>query len=102
LSQAWEAVLDPKIWLWVVLAILPNMDSALPSVFGPLIIKGFGFDQYETVLLNLPFGFLTLAVVMGACWVVGSWKFERPCLGCLYSSLRGGLWYALGAASDCS
>ncbi|KAF2744144.1 putative MFS transporter [Sporormia fimetaria CBS 119925] len=78
-SQVWEAALDIKTWLWVILAILPNLGSALPGVFGPLIIKGFGFDSYTTLLLNIPYGAMTVFVVVLACWVAN------------YLRLKGGI-----------
>jgi predicted MFS family arabinose efflux permease len=89
--QVWEAALDIKTWLWVVLAILPNLGSALPGVFGPLIIKGFGFDPYTTLLLNIPYGAMTLIVVIFACWVANRMKLKGiilagfmifPVIGC--------------------
>jgi hypothetical protein len=34
------------------------------NVFGPLIISGFGFNPRQTILLNMPFGFLQTAVIL--------------------------------------
>ncbi|KAJ5971320.1 uncharacterized protein N7479_001238 [Penicillium vulpinum] len=67
-SQAIEAFMEPKSLLWIALALLPNMGSALPSLFGPLIVTGFGFDKYETSLLNIPYGALTTIVIIAGCW----------------------------------
>ncbi|KAL5352835.1 hypothetical protein ACLOAV_002783 [Pseudogymnoascus australis] len=98
--QVWEASLDIKTWLWVVLAILPNLGSALPGVFGPLIVQGFGFDRYLTLLLNIPYGAMTVFVVILACWVANRMKLKGiilmgfmifPVIGCamLYGLGRG-------------
>lgn len=74
--QVWEAVLDIKTWMWVVLALLPNLGSALPGVFGPLIIQGFGFDRFQTLLLNIPFGALQTIVVILSCWIANKMKIK--------------------------
>lgn len=66
--QVWETAIDPKTWLWIGMAILPNMGSALSAYFGPLIITGFGFNDYQATLLNIPFGFMQTLVIVVACW----------------------------------
>ena len=67
-SHIWEMILEPKSWLWLVMAWLPNMGSAMTSIFGPLIVKGLGFDRYITSLLNIPFGAVQTIVILAACW----------------------------------
>ncbi|KXG53364.1 Major facilitator superfamily domain, general substrate transporter [Penicillium griseofulvum] len=67
-SQVIEVALDPKSWIWIIMALLPNMGSAMTSTFGPLIVKGFGFDAYETSLLNIPFGAMQTIVIISGCW----------------------------------
>ena len=59
-SQVLEVSMEPKSWLWVMMALLPNMGSAMTSTFGPLIVKGFG--------LNIPFGAMQTIVIVGSCW----------------------------------
>lgn len=68
-SHVLEVALEPKSWLWVAMALLPNMGSAMTSIFGPLIVQGFGFDKFETSLLNIPFGAVQTLVVIASCWV---------------------------------
>lgn len=75
-SQVVEAFIDPKTWMWVVLAILPNLGSALPSFFGPLILEGFGFDTYRTMLLNIPFGAVQGIVILASCWTANRMKVK--------------------------
>lgn len=59
-----------------MLALLPNLGSALPGVFGPLIINGFGFDKFQTLLLNIPFGALQMIVIIFSCWVANRMKLK--------------------------
>lgn len=75
-TQVWEAFMDPKTWLWVILALLPNLGSSLPSLFGPLIVKGFGFDEYETLLLNMPFGAVQTIVILLGCWAAHNMRVK--------------------------
>lgn len=79
-SQALEAVLDPKTWLWIILAMLPNLGSTLPSIFGPLIVRGFGFDEFQTLLLNMPFGAVQTIVILIGCYAANSMKLKGPIL----------------------
>ncbi|KAJ5503759.1 Major facilitator superfamily domain general substrate transporter [Penicillium fimorum] len=79
-SQVIEVALDPKSWLWIVMALLPNMGSAMTSTFGPLIVKGFGFDAYETSLLNIPFGAMQTIVIIGGCWASYKLKLKSAIL----------------------
>ncbi|RJE25261.1 Mfs transporter [Aspergillus sclerotialis] len=67
-SHVLEVAIEPKAWLWVAMAILPNMGSAMTSIFGPLIVKGFGFDKFQTSLLNIPFGAVQTIVIVFSCW----------------------------------
>lgn len=99
--QVWEAVLDIKTWLWVILAILPNLGSALPGVFGPLIISGFGFDKYTTLLLNIPYGAMTIFVVVFACWVANYWRLKGGILAAfmIFPVVGCGLLYGLSRES---
>lgn len=79
-SQVLEAFIDPKTWLWVILALLPNLGSSLPSIFGPLIVQGFGFDQYETLLLNMPFGAVQTIVILLGCWAAHYMRIKSAIL----------------------
>ena len=76
LSHVYEALLEPKTWLWVILGLLPNLGSALPSVFGPLLIQGFGFDKYQASLLNMPFGALQTIVIVFSCYAAQKMKLK--------------------------
>ncbi|MBE3048788.1 MFS transporter [Candidatus Bathyarchaeota archaeon] len=79
-GQVLEAFIDPKTWLWVILALLPNLGSALPSFFGPLLIEGFGFDPYQTLLLNMPFGALQTIVIILGCWAAHHMRIKSVIL----------------------
>ncbi|OQE17749.1 hypothetical protein PENFLA_c023G04749 [Penicillium flavigenum] len=79
-SHVFDVALEPKSWLWVVMALLPNMGSAMTSTFGPLIVKGFGFDAYQTSLLNIPFGAVQTVVIVASCWASYKLKLKSAVL----------------------
>lgn len=62
------------------MAILPNMGSAMTSIFGPLIVSGFGFDDFQTLLLNIPFGAVQTIVVIVSCWASSRLKLKSAAL----------------------
>jgi hypothetical protein len=38
------------------------------STFGNLIIKDFGYSQFEAILFNIPFGALQVVAILGSSW----------------------------------
>ncbi len=46
MKQVLEMVLDVKSWCWMALMFLVSLPSGAIATFGPLIIRGFGFDGY--------------------------------------------------------
>ncbi|KAG6916243.1 hypothetical protein DXG01_007740 [Tephrocybe rancida] len=77
-EQVWDTFLDPKTYLWFALLFLCALPSGGISAFGPLIIKGFGFDSFHTILVNIPFGALQVIVTIGAALVSMKIKLKWP------------------------
>jgi hypothetical protein len=69
---------------------------------GPLIIKGFGFDARQTILLNIPFGFVQATVCFVGCLCAARFGYKSiviiafmlPCV------LGSGLLYGLGRTAN--
>lgn len=57
-----------------------SIPSGGVSTFGPLIIKGFGYDQFTSILFNMPFGAVQLIATMGGAWLAMVWKLKGPVL----------------------
>lgn len=53
------------------------------TTFGPLIVKSFGFNSLNTILLNVPFGAVQLIATMGGAWLATAWKMKAPVLALL-------------------
>ncbi len=39
------------------------------STFGNLIVKSFGYDAFQTILFNIPFGAIQILVIIGSAWI---------------------------------
>ncbi|KAK0106844.1 hypothetical protein ONS95_003567 [Cadophora gregata] len=55
-NQVIEALKDPQAWLLTMNTFCVNVATGGLSSFGNIIIKGFGFDLFSTLLLQIPFG----------------------------------------------
>jgi hypothetical protein len=53
------------------------------TTFGPLIVKGFGFDSFHTILLNIPFGAVQIIATMGGAAFATWTKKKGPALALL-------------------
>lgn len=45
-DQCIEVFMDPKSYLWFMIAMLPNLGASVTSIFGPTLIRNFGFDKF--------------------------------------------------------
>jgi MFS family permease len=52
--QVKEVFLDIRTWIIALIVIATNVPNGAVSSFQSIIISGFGFDEYETLLLGLP------------------------------------------------
>ena len=48
------------------------------STFGPLIVKSFGFDSFQTILFNIPFGAVQLIATIGGAFLARALKKKGP------------------------
>ncbi|KAH8664252.1 allantoate permease [Xylariales sp. PMI_506] len=55
-DQFWEALGDVKVWYGFFYAIACVVPASAVANFGTLIIKGFGYNSFQTSLLNTPLG----------------------------------------------
>jgi len=55
---------------------------SLPSggigAFGPLIIQGFGFEQFHTILFNIPFSAMQVVVTLLSAFISTKYKLKWP------------------------
>lgn len=48
-----ECLLDPKQWCFAILVFCVSLVSGGISAFGPLVLQGFGLNNYQTILYNM-------------------------------------------------
>lgn len=89
-SQVVEVLVDPKAYLWIGIGMLPNIGAAVTNVFGPTLIKNFGFDKYITTLLTMPFGFLQTVAILIGCYCATKFKVKSAVLVGLMSIVVAG------------
>jgi MFS family permease len=75
-SQAFEALIEPKTWLFIGMALCLNVTAAVTNTFGPIIVGGFGFDKGVTSLLNIPFGAVQLLVIFPASYLAHRFRVK--------------------------
>ncbi|GAB7365477.1 hypothetical protein MBLNU230_g6550t1 [Neophaeotheca triangularis] len=79
MAHVWEALLEPKSWLFVAMTLCLNVGAAVTNTFGPLILQGFNLgDGGVTALLNIPFGFVQLIVILPASWLAHRFRIKSP------------------------
>ncbi|GES60726.1 MFS transporter [Aspergillus terreus] len=78
-----EALLDIKSFFWFALMFSISIPSGGITTFGPLIVKSFGFDQFKTILFNIPFGAVQLVATMGGAWFATYIKMKGPVIALL-------------------
>ncbi|KAF6810629.1 transporter C460.05-like protein 1 [Colletotrichum sojae] len=89
-SQVTEAVLEPKSWLFIAMAICLNVTAAVTNTFGPIVISGFGFDSARTSLLNIPFGAVQLLVIFPASYLAHRFRVKSVFLAALLAPVLAG------------
>lgn len=70
-EQVWEALTDIKVWLLTGGVFFQNMTNGLQGSFTGLILKGFGYDTYQAVLLTMPPGAIMAVSVLSVSWCLG-------------------------------
>ncbi|KAK1969312.1 MFS general substrate transporter [Colletotrichum sublineola] len=89
-SQVWEALYEPKSWVFIGMALCLNVTAAVTNTFGPIVISGFGFDSEKTSLLNIPFGFVQLIVILPASYLAHRFRIKSVFLAAVLAPVLAG------------
>lgn len=81
LEQVREALTDLKFWLCFFFTVFALIVNGPTSSFIPIIIKGFGYGTFESLLLNLPAGVIVFLQILGISWLA----LRRPMWRCWIS-----------------
>lgn len=77
-SQVKEVFLDPRTWIIALIVVSTNVPNGAVSSFQSIIISSFGFDEYETLLLNLPGAAIGFISTVGATYWAG--RYNARCI----------------------
>ncbi|KAI1019187.1 hypothetical protein LB503_009253 [Fusarium chuoi] len=78
MSHVVETLKDLKTWCWVAMIFCISVPSNGISTFGPLIIKSFVSDPFETMLFNVPVGISHIIAVSASAYIAMKWKLKGP------------------------
>ncbi|WZH49367.1 major facilitator superfamily domain-containing protein [Fusarium acuminatum] len=79
----WETIQDLKTWLWFALIFSISVPSGGVGSFGPLLIKSFGFDSFQAILFNAPFGIVQTISTIGGSYVATKYHKKGPVIAFL-------------------
>ncbi|TYJ58266.1 hypothetical protein B9479_001092 [Cryptococcus floricola] len=79
-DQFWETYKDPKTYMWFAMWLLCAIPSGGIGAFGGLITKGFGFDTFTTILLQMPPGAIGIITILVGIYITNKIKMRWPVL----------------------
>jgi len=79
-SQVWETFADIKTWAWAAMWFCAACPSGGIGAFGGLITVGFGFDQFTSILMQMPTGAIGIAGLLIGIYVTNRIKMRWPVL----------------------
>ncbi|KAI3324719.1 MFS general substrate transporter [Xylariaceae sp. AK1471] len=74
-EHALETLLDLKTWLWFLIMTSISIASGGIGTFGNLIVKDFGYTNFNAILFNIPFGVIQFVSTIGSAALAT--KFRR-------------------------
>lgn len=69
-EQMWEALGDPQMWCYCLIAICTTLPTSGLGAFANIIIKGFHFSTLDTQLLAMVLGAYIMGVLLSSTWLV--------------------------------
>ncbi|KAL7420650.1 hypothetical protein Q5752_004601 [Cryptotrichosporon argae] len=79
-DQVRECLTDPKCWMYMCMVFCISIVSGGISSFGPLILKGFGLNQFQTILYNMIPGAVAITSNIVTALVITKTKYKSPVL----------------------
>ncbi|KFZ19456.1 hypothetical protein V501_00658 [Pseudogymnoascus sp. VKM F-4519 (FW-2642)] len=76
-DQFIEALCDPKTWLIFVYTFCQNVPNGGLTNFAGIIVKGFGFNTFTTLLLGMPGSVFGLFYVLASTYAAHRFKYSR-------------------------
>ncbi|KAK4978324.1 hypothetical protein LTR66_010650, partial [Elasticomyces elasticus] len=70
-KQVAECFADPQTWLLSLIVISSNVPNGAVSSYQATIIKGFGYNPFNTALLQIPSGGVSIVAILIATYLAG-------------------------------
>ncbi len=70
-SQIWDAFKETQVWLLCLITGLSSLPSGVITTFSATLIRNFGYNSEQSVLLNIPDGVLSILSTIIATIAVG-------------------------------
>ncbi|GAA5805739.1 major facilitator superfamily domain-containing protein [Helicostylum pulchrum] len=68
-SQYWEALKEPRCWIFFFAAIVHNLQNGGMLAYGTVLVQGLGFTAIEAIILQIPAGALSASFVFMSIYV---------------------------------
>jgi MFS transporter, ACS family, allantoate permease len=82
-EQFWEAIYDPKTWMFALFSALDNVPNSLTNQ-RQIITASFGFTPLQTTLLGCVDGFIEIATIFTGVQLVSRIPNSRAIVGAVY------------------
>ncbi|KAK3306131.1 major facilitator superfamily domain-containing protein [Chaetomium strumarium] len=73
-DHVWETLWDLKTWCWFLAILSISIASGGISTFGSLIVRDFGYTNFNAILFNIPFGAIQFFAIIGSAWAATHWQ----------------------------
>jgi MFS family permease len=73
-DQFYEALRDPQVWAYGLIAFLTTVPTSGLGAFANIIISGFGFTVLQTQLLAMVLGAYIMFVCLSSTWLAKRWN----------------------------
>jgi len=83
MEQFWEAIYDPKTWLFAFFSAMDNIPNSLTNQ-RTIIVSEFGFTNLQTTLLGCVDGFIEIATIFTGVHLAARWKDMRAYVSVIY------------------
>ena len=81
--RVWEALADPKTWLFALFSALDNVPNSLTNQ-RQIIVSSFGFSNLQTTLLGCVDGFIEIVTIWSGVTLVAYLRNARAYVGAVY------------------
>ncbi|VDC06152.1 unnamed protein product [Peniophora sp. CBMAI 1063] len=82
-EQMYEALMDPKTWLFALFSALDNVPNSLTNQ-KQLIVAGFGFSNLQTTLLGCVDGVIEIVTIFTGTRIAAHYANSRAYVACIY------------------